>query len=417
MRRLSVLASAFACDPSGESGLGTGEDILGWNIVNQIGRFHEVWVLASTLNERNVQESLRKTPRPHLHFLYFDLADPARRLLRCSRGGVQLYAYLWQIKACFVALRLHRKNRFDVFHHITFANDWMASFAGVLLPASFIRGPGGGTHPVPRAFFKTASFRKQAWEYIRITGRWLFRLDPFFILGHKKAKAILLCNRDAMEAVWRGWRKKTRLFPVNGITSDELSSLSAPSARRPSSPFTVLSAGRLLPLKGFSWAIRAFGRFAARCPDSEFRIYGEGPDHDALLSLIYELGLEGQVKLLPWVSRDKILAEMKTADVFLFPSLYDGGGAVVVEAMASGLPVICLDSGGPGFHIQGEWGIKIDPRNPEHVVGKIAAALQDLHSDRDLGRRLGLAARERVREYYLWDRLGDRLQSLYEDIL
>ena len=54
MSRLRVLVSAFACDPLGESGLGTGEDILGWNLIRQLGRYHELWVLASSKNRPHI---------------------------------------------------------------------------------------------------------------------------------------------------------------------------------------------------------------------------------------------------------------------------------------------------------------------------------------------------------------------------
>jgi glycosyltransferase involved in cell wall biosynthesis len=85
--------------------------------------------------------------------------------------------------------------------------------------------------------------------------------------------------------------------------------------------------------------------------------------------------------------------------------------------MASGLPVICLDTGGPGFHIQDEWGIKIKPKSPEYVVSEMAKALEGLYLDRDLRERLGRAARKRAEEFYLWDRLGERLMKIYEEAL
>src|SRR5579884_2376590 len=71
----------------------------------------------------------------------------------------QVYAYLWQIKAYFVARRLHRERPFDVFHHVTYANDWMASYIGALLPVPYIRGPGGGAQRTPGAFLKEYKFR------------------------------------------------------------------------------------------------------------------------------------------------------------------------------------------------------------------------------------------------------------------
>ena len=108
---------------------------------------------------------------------------------------------------------------------------------------------------------------------------------------------------------------------------------------------------------------------------------------------------------------------MRESDVFLFPSFRDGGGAVVVEAMASGIPVVCLDTGGPGFHIQKEWGIKIAPKDPELVTNEMAHALEKLYLDKDLRMKMGRAARKRAEEFYLWDRLGERMQEIYQNAL
>jgi glycosyltransferase involved in cell wall biosynthesis len=419
MRRLKVLVSAFACSPHGESGLGTGEDILGWNIIQQIGRFHEVWVLASRLNESGIEKALQEIPQPRLHFEYFNLPRCFHRFLNRSRGGIQWYAYFWQLRAFFKARALHRKIRFDLFHHVTYANDWMASFIGALLPVPFVRGPGGGTHPVPQIFLKSDSFIRQVWEHIRILGRWVFRLDPVFILGQSRAKALLLCNQEAREAVEKRWRHKVYLFPVNGVSEEDLSLLKRVDfeKKRSQRTFRVLSAGRWIPLKGFSLAIKAFQEFHQRHPRSEFTIYGEGPDEVFLKELVQALHVGDCLHLRPWIPRKRVLEEMMSCDVFLFPSLYDGGGFVIVEAMAAGLPVVCLESGGPGFHIRPEWGIKIEPKNPDSVVSELAKAMEKLAEDADLRIRLGRAAQKRVEEFYVWDRLGEHLQRIYEEVL
>ncbi len=85
---------------------------------------------------------------------------------------------------------------------------------------------------------------------------------------------------------------------------------------------------------------------------------------------------------------------MRACDVFLFPSLRDGGGLVVVEAMAAGKPVICVDLGGPRMHVTEDCGVKVAPLSPEQVVGDLAAALERLCRDKEL--RLQMGARPRA---------------------
>ena len=90
---------------------------------------------------------------------------------------------------------------------------------------------------------------------------------------------------------------------------------------------------------------------------------------------------------------------------------------MVIEAMSAARPVVCLDAGGPGLHITESCGIKVDPQSPPKTVAGLAAALERLYLDDGLRERMGAAGRERARESYHWDRLGDRLMEIYQPIL
>jgi len=136
-----------------------------------------------------------------------------------------------------------------------------------------------------------------------------------------------------------------------------------------------------------------------------------------LQGLAQQLGLEGSIHFQTWMPRQELLARMRACDVFLFTSVRDGGGLVVVEAMASGKPVICLDLAGPGFHVTQECGIKISPCTPDQTIRDIGEALGRLFRDRGLLARMGEAARRRAEEIYDWDKLGARLLGLYEEIV
>jgi len=414
--KLKVLTCTYACisDPDRRFGDG-GEGVLGWNIVKQLARFHQTFVLTHSENRETIEKALKRESLPNVNFYYLDLPRWLHLLNRFS-GGVQIYAYLWQIKAYFVARKLHKKFYFDVFHHLTYANDWMASFIGAFLPISYIRGPGGGAHYVPRGFLSEFSFFNRFSQYLRSIGQWFFRHDPFFILGQKRARAILVCNRESFEAIPKKWQDKTYLFPVNGISKEDLELLSK-TEKKDNNKFKVLSTGKLLPIKGFSLAIKAFKIFSDKFPETKFEIIGDGPELICLKNLVQQLRIKDKVQFKNWKPRDKFLAELASCDVFLFPSLRDGGGQVVVEAMAAGKPVICLDIAGPGFHIENDWGIKIKPDFPEKAIKEMAEALEKLYFDKELRIRLSKAARERAEKFYHWDRLGESLLKIYQSVL
>jgi len=163
--------------------------------------------------------------------------------------------------------------------------------------------------------------------------------------------------------------------------------------------------------------LRAFATFAARYPAAEFVIVGDGPERNRLERLARELGIENQVRFEGWMPRERLLAKMRACDVFLFASLRDGGGLVVVEAMAAGKPVVCFDLGGPGLHINPECGFKVPARDPAQGVRDMAQALGRLASDRHLCAQMGLGALQRARQVYDWDRVAERITMAYEEIM
>src|SRR4030042_4237363 len=117
---------------------------------------------------------LREKPLSNATFYYIGLSSWFQFLQR-FQGGIQIYSFFWQLKAYFVDQKLYKQFHFDVFHHVTYANDWMASFIGAFLPISYIRGPGGGAHSVPKNFLSEFSFFDRFSQYLRSFGQWLFR--------------------------------------------------------------------------------------------------------------------------------------------------------------------------------------------------------------------------------------------------
>ncbi|HVB98565.1 MAG TPA: glycosyltransferase [Candidatus Dormibacteraeota bacterium] len=416
-----VLVCAYACLRDPGSRLPGGGDLMAWNIVTRLSRHCRVWVLTSALNKPAIEEKARENPAcGNLHFRYVGLPKCLRFLGRFP-GGVQLYAYIWQWRAYFAARRLHARIGFHGFHHLTYENDWMASPTGALLPVPYLRGPGGGAHRTPPEFIRGYPFRCRLWEKVRTVGQWIFRHDPLFILGQYRAKAILVCNREALDAIPKKWCHKARLFPVNGVSPEAFQG----KGSRAGGPggFRIVTAGRLVRLKAFDLPIRAFAQFVERTKPSAsannevvLSIIGEGPERERLESLARRLGVGGLVQFIGWKSREELWARMRSSDLFLFPSLRDGGGAVVVEAMAAGNPIVCVGLGGPGMHVTAECGVKVRPRAPAQVAFDLASALEMLYRQPEICRGMGRAARRRAKEFYLWDALAERLLDVYRDI-
>lgn len=413
MTRLKVLVSAYACHPLATEESFPGEAILGWNILRQLCRFHDVTVLTRPYNKEALERGLAENGLTAACF-YPSLPRAFSPLLK-HYLGFSLYYLFWQIKSYRLARRLVRDGRFDVFHQVTFANDWMPSFIGAYLEIPFIWGPLGGAHRTPRAMLAELGPRFRRKELVREALKNLWRATPFRRRGLERAAAILVCNRETQTALAAAG-PKLRFFPVNGIDPAELPP-PAPTAGGRGRGFRVLFAGRLDPIKGLKLGVRAFAAFRASNPGATFEIIGSGEAEAEVRELIRRLGQESRIRITPWLARPELMRRLQSCDVLLFPSFRDGGGAVVVEAMACGKPVICLDTGGPAFHVQDGWGIKVAPGAPASVVDGLAAGLARLAGDRALRESLGQAGRERVLSFYLWDKLGDRLAEIYREVL
>lgn len=85
--------------------------------------------------------------------------------------------------------------------------------------------------------------------------------------------------------------------------------------------------------------------------------------------------------------------------------------------MAAGLPIVCLDYGGPGEMVTDECGIKVEPITPEQTINDLADALLRLANDPDLRERMGEAGKKRVMEHYSWEKKGEFIRKVYGEVL
>lgn len=412
--RPKVLASAYACHPRPATAHFPGEAVLGWNLAREIARFADLHLVTWAYNRSGVEGTLSDGRGRPAAVHYVDLPARLYRGLRDRHLGTRIYYYLWQRAAARAARELHRRESFDLFHQITFSNDWMPSYIAPALPVPFVWGPVGGGQKVPRELMPTLARRDRRQERSRVLLQNVWRATPARRRAAAKASAILVCNRET-EDVLSKWREKIVPFPVNGIDLSDLPAGAPPPDRRDG--FRLLYVGRFDPIKGLPLALEALRVLVGIVPLAVLELVGEGPEKPRLEALAVRLGVADRLVWTPWSPRPEIFEKMRRSDVFLFPSLRDGGGAVVVEAMACGLPVVCLDLAGPGLHVRDGCGIKVRSGRPDAVAAELAVALGRLWRDPGLRDRMGREARGRAASFYAWDRLGERLRGIYDDAL
>jgi glycosyltransferase involved in cell wall biosynthesis len=117
-------------------------------------------------------------------------------------------------------------------------------------------------------------------------------------------------------------------------------------------------------------------------------VIGDGPERKRLEELARTLGIEKSVVFCGWLGHAEVLKHMRTADVFVFPTLRDNGAGVVFEALASGAVPIVADFGGPGDIVYPGVGYKVELTNESDIVSQMETILAQLVNDRDLLERL-----------------------------
>ena len=133
-------------------------------------------------------------------------------------------------------------------------------------------------------------------------------------------------------------------------------------------------------------------------------IIGDGSERKNLENLVKKLGLQEKVKFLGQIPNEKIPAYLAGADCFCLPSLREGFGIVILEAMAAGLPVIGTNVGGIKDLIEdGKTGLLIEPKNPQ----AISQAINKIYS----GQKFSKANLKK----YSWQNIASKVLELYEN--
>jgi glycosyltransferase involved in cell wall biosynthesis len=173
-----------------------------------------------------------------------------------------------------------------------------------------------------------------------------------------------------------------------------------------------LYVGKFLYIKCAHLVIDAFARAARDHGTMHLVMVGAGPEEPRLRAQVAGLGLERRVTFAGWLSRAQVLDLMGDASMLLFPSA-EGAGMVVLEAMAGGLPVVCLDLGGPGQMVAPQAGIRVPVGSYGGMADGLAEALLRLCDDPALRTRMSVDARQHAKTRYAWDGKQQTLSVAY----
>jgi glycosyltransferase involved in cell wall biosynthesis len=263
-------------------------------------------------------------------------------------------------------------------------------------PIPFVIGPINGGLPWPRGFSQADKQK----EWISSL-RGLYRFLPFARSTYRHATAIIAASSHTYSE-FADYREKLFFVPGEHSINPALYTSSLRSSPR-SDKLELIFVGGLVPYKACDIALRAAAPLL-QMDQARFTIIGDGPERTRLEQLTRSLGIEQLVSFCGMLRHAETMQRFGAADVLVFPSVHEFGGAVVFEALAMGAVPVVVDFGGPGDIVHPEVGFKVPLTNEEEVVLQIEKILAELARDRGLLERLSQQSIRYARECLSWDR-------------
>lgn len=397
-----ILMSSYACEPDKGS-----EPEAGWQWAVRMSEDYGVTVITRSNNRGGIENGLAKIATPRPQFIYYDLPWLLKSL-KAKGLPVYMYYVLWQI-GVRLALRKHLQN-FDLIHHVTFNSFRLPGFWWFCrIPV--IIGPLGGGQIAPWGLFKL--FNHRAKELVRSISVMLTSLSPLFLLSWWNASTVVFSNYDTARRIHYRFRKRVHFMVDVGVN---ISDFHRSSKEHRSKEIRLIWVGRLDEYKAPRLALEAFAVAYRSNPDLRLTFVGSGPEHPLIINNVKRLGLERVVTLSGRVPKNKMPDMLSAHDIFIFTSLRDTSGNVILEAMASGLPSICLNHHGASEMHTCETALLVKPGTIEETKHALAEAIVKLAASPELVKSMGAKAREKVGQFD-WSIRAKVMDEIYREAL
>ena len=400
----TLLVSAYACEP-----LKGSEPAVGWNWVLQLAKFNKVHVITRANNETIINQHLPVELKDNIKFHYYDTPNSIKRLKKKDKG-LYFYYFCWQIGIVKLAKHIIQKEHVDYTIHLTFGSMWMPTFLPIL-KTRFIWGPMGGGECVPMSCLSILPWRQKIVQAFRYLLNATTILNLFILLPVCQSKAILARTPNTKNILPAFCRKKTHVLLE---TAMEDNIFQYEKKVYDSTEIELIISARLISIKNIPMVIRSLKQIKT---DKKWRltILGSGPDKKIVLNEIAKQKLDN-VEIIPFMAREEALKKILSSDVFVFPSLKEGGTWALMEAMAMGLPVVCFDWAGMSVETNDDTAIRLKVGKPEQMEIEMGNAISNLINSAHLREKLGRAARLRIKKVFNWDAKGAFMEQLFEDI-
>jgi glycosyltransferase involved in cell wall biosynthesis len=339
------------------------------------------------------------------------------RVASFSTGLIsRLYSQILQRRMIKRLISLHAVN---IIHQPTpVSPKEPSSLFGFGIPV--VIGPMNGGMNFP-PFFESMQGRFEG-VFLKV-GRALSNVVNTIIPGKLLASKLLVANQRTADALPSSViRENVELVIENGVDLTVWKHSLTSTSKRLSDEIVFVYMGRLVDWKAVDILLNAFAGLNASAA-VKLIIVGDGDQREALKAMAD--ALLGNMTHFPapkieftgWLTQRECSKLLGDADVLVLPSLYECGGAVVLEAMALSKPVIATDWGGPSDYLDETCGILVKPTSKQALIDGFSVAMLQLVQSADLRLRLGNNARLKIEKHFDWSVKVDKMIQIYIDVL
>lgn len=393
-----------------------GEAILPLHYFRELRKLdYNCWML---VHERTKTE-LDATFPSDSHRIYYvrdrkihRILQRVRRTLPTKIGDFSigtLMKFLTQILQRRMAKKIIRQHRIDLIHQPTPVSPKTPSFIfGLGIPV--IIGPMNGGMQMPAGYSERIDGKFYTKLFMKI-GRGVSEIANVVVPGKYFAETLLVANERTRSSLPFLHSKNVYQLVENGVDPNLFEAIQENSDEE---NIRICYMGRLVNWKGVDILLKSFARFN-NC-NLSLHIIGGGVEKKQLQSLSKQLGIDKKVTFYGFKPQHECAILLNKMSFMVLPSLYECGGAVVLEAMSKGLPVIASNWGGPADYLDSNTGLLVDPQGGEKLfLEKLTLAIDTYIAKPELRKTHAKNAKSRVMKYFSWEKKAREIIRIYEN--
>lgn len=408
---LSILINAYACSPEMGS-----EPGMGWNWCVNLARYCELHIITEGEFRDKIEAVLPSLPQgSNMHFYYNPVSEGVRKMC-WNQGDWRFYAHYrkWQKQTLEIARTIIENEHIDIVHQLNMVGFREPGYLWQIDSLPYVWGPIGGLKQFPTKYLDGASLKMQLFSRLKNTVNIAqIKYDPRVSQALTRASCLISSIPDSYEAIKKYKKLDSIVIPETGCyvysTIDQ-------NDRFRSKILNVVWVGKFDFRKQLPLALKAIAH--ANNKHIKLSVYGTGSDKqiEEAKRLANLLGVTKQVVWMGSRPNLEVLSAMQQADLFFFTSVSEDTSTVVLEAISSGLPVLCFNACGFGAAIDDKVGRKVELSDPTKSISDFASELNYLEENRDLLAEMSYNCAQKQQELS-WENKAQQMVELYHQAL